>query len=345
MSRGLARAERLHEMERLYLLRAHSDGEMAERLGVDRSTVFRDRRSLETTLPFIQEGPGKWRIDRVRYLSNIRVNLNEAMALYLAARRASQQTRLLQPHTATALEKLAVTLRKPMTEHLVRSAQAILRQRAQQEQVKVLETLARGWVDSMSVRIRYHSLRTSRSLDMKISPYLIEPSPWSDSVYVIGHSDLFADIATLKIDRIESAYLTGKRFEIPDDFDEQTLLRYAWGIWGREGEPERVVLRFSRERAVRRLKESVWHPLETITDLEDGGCLWQAPIAEWQEMLPWIRGWGADVEVLEPRDLREMMMGETKAMAEQYGWQLRSTKTGGELTLEDTYRDFFGDGE
>ena len=43
--------------------------------------------------------------------------------------------------------------------------------------------------------------------------------------------------------------------------------------------------------------------------------------AEWREMLPWIRGWGADVEVLDPADLRDEMMGESKRLASIYGWQ------------------------
>jgi CRISPR-associated endonuclease/helicase Cas3 len=101
-----------------------------------------------------------------------------------------------------------------------------------------------------------------------------------------------------------------------------------------------VKLRFSpTPAAIRRLKESKWHPLERVTDTADGGCLWCADVAEPREMLPWIRGWGADCEVLEPRELRETMMGETKAMAEQYGWFISSQPSGNSSTVAD----FFGD--
>jgi predicted DNA-binding transcriptional regulator YafY len=107
MSRGLRKAERLREMERLYCQRAFSDMEMAARLGVNRSTVFRDRRELESDCLFLQDEQGRWRIDRTHYLTNIKLSLNEALALYLAARRTSRQTRIAQPHVASALEKLA----------------------------------------------------------------------------------------------------------------------------------------------------------------------------------------------------------------------------------------------
>jgi len=36
-------------------------------------------------------------------------------------------------------------------------------------------------------------------------------------------------------------------------------------------------------------------------------------------MLPWIRGWGADVEVLEPQGLRQKLADEACAMAKMYG--------------------------
>jgi len=41
-------------------------------------------------------------------------------------------------------------------------------------------------------------------------------------------------------------------------------------------------------------------------------------VAEPQEMLPWIRGWGADVEVVEPPGLRDRMLGEARRLAVLY---------------------------
>lgn len=57
-------------------------------------------------------------------------------------------------------------------------------------------------------------------------------------------------------------------------------------------------------------------------------------------MIPWIRGWGADVEVLEPGELRETLMGEAKALAEIYEWKVTRYSKRGESTVLD---DFFGD--
>jgi CRISPR-associated endonuclease/helicase Cas3 len=47
--------------------------------------------------------------------------------------------------------------------------------------------------------------------------------------------------------------------------------------------------------------------------------VWRAQIAEPKEMLPWIRGWGADVEVLGPEGLRGTLEAEVQKMAKVYG--------------------------
>jgi len=341
---GPTRAERLWEMEKLYLVKAYSDIEMGGRLGVDRSTAYKDRRLLMTEVPFVQNTDDRWRIDRTRYLSSIRVDLREALSLYLAARRASQQSRAGQGSTASALEKLASALRQPMTERLVKAAERILSRTTDPVQDKIFETVAQAWVEGLSLRLRYRGLRSQTAYADLFAIYLIEPSPWSDSVYIIGHSDHWNDIAVYKLDRIERASLSGESANIPEDFDEQELLRYAWGIWRSEKKPEPVQLRFAPGIATRRIKESIWHPLEKVSDTDDGGCLWEAPIAEWQEMLPWIRGWGSECEAVGPTELRDEMMGEARKIAAVYGWHSSRAKAETENhSLAQTFQDFFGD--
>jgi CRISPR-associated endonuclease/helicase Cas3 len=89
------------------------------------------------------------------------------------------------------------------------------------------------------------------------------------------------------------------------------------------------------------LQESVWHPQQHISAPEKHGhVIWEAPIAEWQEMLPWIRGWGADVEVLGPGELKEILINEAKKLAEQYGWKV-GWEGGSNLRHRGTARDRF----
>jgi len=340
MGRGMTKAERLYKALWLYTQQGYSDVEMAEELGVDRSTVNRDRLELTGEHAFYEEAKGRYRLERMQYMPNIKVNLYEALALYLATRRAARQTRIAQPHTARALAKLAAALKQPMTERLAQAAGRILEQPADAGRVQVLETITQGWVERRKVEIVYRGLKSPSPLAALpgtgegyegrvyvVQPYLIEPSLWSDGAYVIGFCDSFGKMATFKIERVIQARLKLEQFEIPDDFDEAELLRYAWGIWFADEAPTRVRLRFAAGEAARRVRESIWHPTQEVEVLEDGGLIWQAQVAEWQEMVPWVRGWGADVEALEPEGLREAVMAGIRAAAEMYSMKMPDGKS------------------
>ncbi|MEW6403500.1 MAG: CRISPR-associated endonuclease Cas3'', partial [Chloroflexota bacterium] len=315
---GKTKAERLTELKWRYVQRAYSDNDLAKILGTRRETIFRDRRDLrDEGYPFIQDDEGRWKIDRSKLISEIKVNLHEALTLYLAARKTSRQTRFHHPHAANAVEKLASVLRQPMTEKLLRAADTVLKQEKNPEKIKIIEALAQAWVEQRKVRVRYQPFGMDEYRNHVIHPYLIEPSIWSDSVYVIAYSEVTERITPFKIDRIDSAFLSSDAFEIPENFDEQELLKHAWGIWYGDKKPVAVKLRFNKD-AARRINESKWHPLENIEPTEDGGCIWSAEVAEWREMLPWVRGWGADCEVLEPEGLREALMREAQSLAELY---------------------------
>jgi predicted DNA-binding transcriptional regulator YafY len=67
------------------------------------------------------------------------------------------------------------------------------------------------------------------------------------------------------------------------------------------------------------VRERTWHPSQAIDELADGGLLFTVRVSEPREMRPWIRSWGADVEVLEPISLRDQMAEEARRLAELYG--------------------------
>lgn len=317
--RSVRKNQNIEKMKWLYVQRAYSDIEMAEELGVDRTTVYKTRRFMEEELEipiYPTDERGKYRIDRQALLTNVQVNPAEALALYLGARRLQQQTKTSQAAVANALYKLAKALRKPLMEQVARAAEVILEQEQDTRQQAVMETLLEGWVQGFKVRIRHRKLH-GQLRTYTVSPYQLEPSVWGDGIYLIGHSDHHNDLATFKVARIEEARTLPQSFTIPDDFDVHELLQHAWGIWHADGEPETVRLRFSRQVAPR-VKESIWHPDQAVRNAESGGCIWEAQVAEWKEMVPWIRGWGADVEVLAPVSLRRELEREVLQLADVY---------------------------
>lgn len=343
----MARSIENEELIRLYTQpgHGHTDQELADRLGVDRTAIYKRRTRLEAEYPFEQPVRGRYKIDRRRLISQIGVSQNEALILYLATRRLSRNTRLAKKHVQNALEKLALALYKPMNERLVKAAANVPGHSDAARREAILETLVRGWGEQTKVHLRYRGLRSNKTTNHTICPYLIEPSPWSDSVYVIGKTNVWDAVTPFQLERIEKATLSTETFEIETTFAEEALFKYAWGIWSSDKEPELVRLKFTGQEAIRRLKESMWHPEEQITDPDERGhVIWSAPIAEWQEMLPWIRGWGADCEVLGPEGLRLELRAEARRLARIYDWEVH--RIGQHNATEDEHRffdDFFGE--
>jgi predicted DNA-binding transcriptional regulator YafY len=182
--------------------------------------------------------------------------------------------------------------------------------------LEVLETLTRAWSQGKMVRL-WHQRTDNTVNEYTFAPYVMEPYAVGQTAYVIGQCEACDGLRTFKVERIRRIELTANSYTIPEQFNLYTLLENAWGIWYTEEKPVMVKLRF-HPRVAARVQETRWHRSEEVTPQEDGSLLWQAQIAAPQEMLPWIRGWGADVEVLEPEALRSQIAEELRRAAAQY---------------------------
>lgn len=308
MSRIENRIARLREIEELLLLNPHglAASELGKRLGVHRRTIYRDLDFLSTHgVPLWQDG-GVFGINRSRYLTTLRLSFHEAIALVLAGLLLARTVVYRNPHIVSALRRLAVTLPRPLASHLDRAAGRVLSHGHNLRQVGVLEIISEGWSLGQKVRVGYRSPRSGALRQRILSPYALEPT--ATGVYVIGHDDWSDSIRTFKLDRLENAYLTDERYTVPSDFDPEEALAPSWGIMTGD-DVEQVTLHFS-PGAAPFVRERMWHNSQTIELNTDGSCRFQVTVTNPVEMQPWIRSWGAKVEVLSPKWLREAIAAE-----------------------------------
>ena len=67
------------------------------------------------------------------------------------------------------------------------------------------------------------------------------------------------------------------------------------------------------------IREQVWHPAQKMENLPDGGLRLVLPVADFREVKLRILQFGADVEVIEPKELRDEVKEEIGKMAKIYG--------------------------
>jgi proteasome accessory factor B len=317
MTRSHGRAARLREIENLLYRKPGGIRavEIAEALGVDRRTIYRDIDLLsDAGVPIWQEG-GKFGVIRDQYLATVRLSFNQAVALYIAARLLARHSDEHNPHIIAALNKLVTAFPEPLAAHILRTAEAIQTRPTNPAFVQILETVTSCWAEYRKARIWYRSPHSGEVRERDISPYLIEPSA-TGGLYVIGHDDRTGELRTFKLERLERAHKLAAGYAIPDSFNPSDYLADAWGIMSGT-QLQRVELRFAPGVAPF-IRERIWHASQQLIPQADGSVVFIVQVSDYREMRPWIRSWGAEVEVLQPADLRAELAEEARRLAGLY---------------------------
>jgi len=179
---------------------------------------------------------------------------------------------------------------------------------------RVLQTIALSWAGHRTVRIWYPTA-DHQVKPRVIEPYFLEPSLIGHSSYVVARDRGLGEMRTFKLVRITRAEPMSDTYQIPATFDINEYLAGAWGIF-HSGEPVEVQMRFYPPASAR-VKESIWHPSQRLSDGPKGTLDMTVTVTGTVEITPWILGWGDAVEVVAPQDLRDKIAGMGAKMAER----------------------------
>ena len=316
MERLKTRTARLRQLEEILLLKPGGMrvSDLSRHFKVNRRTMYRDLNFLaDQGVPLWQER-GIFRINRTRYQMTVRLTYHESVALVLAGLLLARTFDERNPHVISALRSLAVTLPEPFRAHLERAALRTQSQQANHRHTAALEVIAEGWGTGHKVHIAYCSPKDDALHERVIAPYMLEPT--AAGVYVIGYDEASSEIRTFKLERIQTARILSDLYLIPEEFDPVAYLQNSWQIMTSD-QPTEVILRFNADAAPY-VRERTWHISQEIASDSGEGLILKLSIADPREMLPWIRSWGAQVEVLEPTWLREKIAEDLKHAAELY---------------------------
>jgi predicted DNA-binding transcriptional regulator YafY len=163
------------------------------------------------------------------------------------------------------------------------------------------------------VCLTYRSISSGEVTTRKVEPYHLYnfEGVW----YLCGFCLLRKEIRDFALDRIvDIAILPEEEFNIPADFDPQEYLSRAFRMF--RGETCRVVVRFDPYQA-RWIRERIWHSTQKITELDDGGLLFEVE-ANPEEIKRWIIGYGSHAEIVSPPFLREEVKEEIQKTLSRY---------------------------
>ena len=178
----------------------------------------------------------------------------------------------------------------------------------------VYETILQAQQERRVIRIEYRSLTEQKLLSMRLHPYCMffGTRAW----YIAGWSSAHGSVRTFHLGRIVNCQITDGTFQVPPRF---TLEKYHGNAWRmiRCGPDQVVRLRFS-SLVAQNVAEVRWHATQQMYLRPDGRLDFEVTVAGIDEILWWILGYGAEVEVLESPELRQKVFRHARRLVAMY---------------------------
>jgi predicted DNA-binding transcriptional regulator YafY len=296
----------------LVAIQARTAKELQERLNALPNTIHRDLRLL-LSMNLIQHQDTHYSSTKT---NPFRLNDVESLAVYSALRLFYHHATEYNEHYRSALEKMTAMLRGA-PQQLALEMQKSFAKRKNAKLSRNNELIATAWLEGRWLNADYQNPYAEKARKIRLAVYFLEINPQNHATYVIGFDATGKqhDIRIFKLSRLSNVQLLEETYTIPTDFNPFDYLATAWGIM--RDDDQTVRLRFNPSLK-QYLTEEHFSRETQCQHNADGSTEITLQVGGTLELIPWIRGWGASVEVLEPLELREELIAEAQAVLRLY---------------------------
>lgn len=166
------------------------------------------------------------------------------------------------------------------------------------------------------VRFNYHSYSRSRpSQGVLYEPYFLKI--FKQRWYVVGRHVQEKKLKTYALDRMASLTLEADTFAMPPGFDPEEYFRHAFGIIVTKGSPRKIAIRCDHHTA-HYLRDLPLHDSQQEV-VHDGFSIFYYRMLITPDLVNEILGYGSRLTVLEPPELRTMLVEEYRNALANYG--------------------------
>ncbi len=300
--------------------KSYAVSDLSKMFGTSRRTIFRDLKELQAIgVPYRYDArTGGYMIEPEFFLPPIDLNLQEALSLLLLAHKGRDQIQLpFKNSVLLAALKIENNLPAKIRRYCNKALQNISTRASAQALVtdsagfdKTFAQLQQSIVKKRKVNIRYHSLFEGAIIDVELCPYhlLFNNRAW----YVLGRSSLHESVRTFKLNRIRELTTTQRCFVDGENFDVYEYFGRAWSMIP-EGRIYNIKLRFL-PKVANNVAEVQWHSTQKVVRNSDGSATVEFRVDGIGEITWWILGYGDQVQVLAPKELRKKVLEVAKNM-------------------------------
>ena len=162
-----------------------------------------------------------------------------------------------------------------------------------------------------SAYITYHSRSSKELSERQIDPchILNMQGDW----YLYAYDHLRKRVSQFQLHRIKAIKLLEERFEKPEGFDISAIANSSFGSFGSVEKMKNVRLRITGDMR-ELLADRQFHPRQTIKERTDGFEI-SFPVSSagrrpFYNLIQWILSMGRDVEILAPKQLKDLVYEE-----------------------------------
>ena len=250
----------------------------------DRGGYFLDRNNLATEMPGLWFSP-----EELVSLLTIQRLIEQLEPGLVGLKLRPLQNKLTELLKAKGLGEAEIARRVRMTSAGKRAMK-----------IKAFEQVALATISRKQIKLTHLNRQRAERVERTISPQ--ELVHYRDNWYVDAWCHLRKGIRSFGLDAIENVQILDVAAYEVDTTELRKVTQASYGIFS--GQPTGwAVLRFTPHRA-QWVESEVWHP-EQITAVEpDGSYMLKVPYSDDRELLGDILRFGADVQVLAPKELR-----------------------------------------
>ncbi|MEK4437659.1 helix-turn-helix transcriptional regulator [Paenibacillus sp. FSL K6-2862] len=279
--------------------------ELAAKCDTTVRTIYRDLRILDRVAPIMNEGYGKG----YRFIGNFALyplDFTEQEAMVFSMLPSVLDTSQLPAEFDAAFDKVMSvhTKLKSRNSDIVENIAGIIRMgtpayREEGKDPNLLIPIIEAILNQETIRTRYRTLTNNDITVRDIDPYYLIPR--DQRFYLVGYCHLVQKVRLFRISRFLEVNQSGTHFD-KADFNIAQYMKNTWSV-DRGDEHIHFKVRFT-ERMAPYIKEEEMFVRPRMTDLPDGGLLFEVTLNSSREFLMWLYQFGPQAEVLEPREFR-----------------------------------------
>lgn len=179
---------------------------------------------------------------------------------------------------------------------------------------QTFEAVAAATMSRNRLKVHHFNRQDGKTLERELSPQRIVH--YRDNWYLDAWCHLRNDLRSFSVDALQDVHVLGEKAKEIATASLDRVVGSSYGIFS--GAPKAwAVLKFTPERS-RWVRGETWHPMQEGRDHADGSFELSVPYSDEREIVGDILRFGADVSVLEPKELRQKVQQAGLAMVSRY---------------------------